>query len=94
MICQNLKYYKNMYWNVKYYTEDDINIMINNENRCIIVSNKNVYDVTNFVDEHPGGSNCLWKKCKERADCSIDFNFHGKKGQKLWGKFKIGQLVK
>ena len=81
------------YYNTIFFTKQDIDNMINNENKCIIYSNKTVYDITNYVDQHPGGSKCLWKKCIERADCSVDFNFHGIKGKKMWKKYKIGKLV-
>ena len=75
------------------FTHEQIYKMINTQNRCILVSKKYIYDVTKFADKHPGGSSCLWKKCKEHVDCSVDYNFHGNKGKKIWDKYKIGILT-
>ena len=71
------------------FTEEDITKMIQNE-RCIIFVKKAVYDVTEFIEKHPGGSNALLNKIGE--DCTVDFNYHSKNGRKLWDKYKIGYL--
>lgn len=33
--------------------------MENNADRCIIAVHENVYDVTDFIDEHPGGAEAI-----------------------------------
>ena len=71
------------------FTEQDITKMIENE-RCIIFVKKKVYDITDFINKHPGGSNSLLNKVGE--DCAVDFNYHSKNGKKLWDKYKIGYL--
>ena len=92
MIWKIIKFYKFAYQKTSYFTTDDIKFMINNENRCIIIANSNVYDITRFVKHHPGGSECLWKKSRELTDCSIDFDFHKKVGKNLWKEYKIGKF--
>jgi cytochrome b involved in lipid metabolism len=64
----------------------------NTINDCWIYANDNVYDITNFIKIHPGGSNCLLKKAG--TDCSYDFEFHSKNGKKIWDRYKIGKIKK
>ena len=71
------------------FTEEDITKMIENE-RCIIFVEKIVYDVTDFINKHPGGSNALLNEIGE--ECTVYFNYHSKTGRKLWDKYKIGYL--
>ena len=64
------------------------NEIINTKNKNWIVANDNVYDITELLDKHPGGKNCLIKHLKQ--DCTLDYNFHSKNGKKEWNKYKIG----
>ena len=73
-----------------YFSKEDIIDMINNKNQLIIIANSSVYNVTEYVDKHPGGSKCLKYKSQKIIDCSSDYYFHGKLGKKLWEKYKIG----
>ena len=57
-----------------------------------IVANNNVYDVTNFINIHPGGKNAIIKNLGK--DCTRDYNFHTKNGKKDWTKYKIGTVEK
>ena len=81
---------KNKY---KYFSNDDIKSLINNDNKCIVTANNFVYDVTDFLQDHPGGKMCIQQKCKNFKDCSEDFLFHGINGKKMWKKYKIGILI-
>jgi len=62
---------------------------MNNSNikRVIIYANGDSYDVTDFLNHHPGGAQCL--RFKNGKDCSDDYNFHSKHAKKIWKQFKI-----
>ena len=53
-----------------------------------------VYDATTYMKQHPGGERSILKKSGGVVDCAQDFKFHSKKGQKLWGKYIVGKVVK
>ena len=55
---------------------------------CWIIIHNKVYDVSNYINNHPGGSNLILNK--GGFDCTIDYKFHSKKAQKLITKFHIG----
>jgi len=63
---------------MKYYTYDDINIMINNK-KIILLINKDIYDFTNF--NHP--FNISFSDNKIGKDVIKDYNFHSKSSQKI-----------
>ncbi|CAD2093342.1 conserved Plasmodium protein, unknown function [Plasmodium vinckei lentum] len=59
---------------------------------CWVVANGNVYDVTNFIEDHPGGINCILNKASN--DVSSDFSFHSKYAQTaVWEPLKIGRVT-
>lgn len=58
-----------------------------------IVAGKDVYDVTAYIDRHPGGKQCIMRKAGGARDCTEDFQFHSKVGKRMFAKFKIGTLV-
>mmetsp|Transcript_13870 Transcript_13870/g.18112 ORF Transcript_13870/g.18112 Transcript_13870/m.18112 type:complete len:208 (+) Transcript_13870:42-665(+) len=58
-----------------------------------IIAGNDVYDITSYVEIHPGGASCLLRRAGGRKDCSEDFKFHSTRGQKAWTKYKIGRLV-
>ena len=72
---------------MKLYTQDDIDKMVN-DNKIILLVNKNIYDFTEF--NHP--FNICFYDNRLGKDVSVDFNFHSKKSKKLWKKYKIGEL--
>ena len=76
----------------QYFSKNDIIEMITINNQCIIIANSNVYNITEYIDSHPGGSKCLWEKSRNFTDCSSDFYFHGKSAKKQWNKYKIGVI--
>ena len=53
------------------YKKNDI-IKHNSANDCWILANNNIYDITKFINEHPGGQECLLKKAG--TDCTYDYN--------------------
>lgn len=60
---------------------------------CYITAGSCVYDVTPFLLAHPGGEKSILQKAQRNEDCAMDLTFHSKGGQKLWKKYRIGQLV-
>ena len=64
----------------------------NKEDDCWIIAKNNVYDVSKFINIHPGSKNAIMKHAGKI--CDIDFDFHSKYAKKLWKKYKIGTLKK
>ncbi|CAH1959019.1 unnamed protein product [Acanthoscelides obtectus] len=74
------------------YSFEDVKIH-NNENSCWVVLANSVYDVTPFLNEHPGGADILL----ENAGIEVTDQFfevgHSTKAIMLLGKYKIGELI-
>mmetsp|Transcript_99828 Transcript_99828/g.277798 ORF Transcript_99828/g.277798 Transcript_99828/m.277798 type:complete len:309 (+) Transcript_99828:333-1259(+) len=51
-----------------------------------------VYDVTPFVELHPGGERSLLRHAGQ--DSTVDFDFHSSGAQKLWKEYQIGTIVR
>ena len=64
----------------------------NSSNSAWIVSGNNVYDVTDYVKYHPGGTESILKRAGGAQDCSIDMEFHSKGARRMLSKLKIGVL--
>ena len=58
-----------------------------------ILCNSKIYDVTTYIQYHPGGINSILNKSGGIIDCSYDFSFHSHKAKKLWNSMIIGYLV-
>jgi cytochrome b involved in lipid metabolism len=78
--------------NLKEFTRNEI-IEENIKNPKYILIDKYIYNIEHIFIEHPGGFDCLLKKCKTLDNCKEDFNFHSKKGQNIWNKLLIGKLI-
>jgi len=63
------------------------------EESCWVLSNKDVFDVTNYLNEHPGGKTCFLRRSREMKDCSEDRMFHSKRGKEKWNQFRVAKLV-
>jgi|SaaInlStandDraft_1057018.scaffolds.fasta_scaffold86089_3 cytochrome b involved in lipid metabolism len=59
---------------------------------CWVIAHGNVYDITKFVNRHPGGKYVL--KSNAGKDVSRHFDFHPDRAQKIWKKFLIGTISK
>ena len=59
------------------------------ESRVILLCKKKIYDVTDFVDLHPG-TDIILKHTNN--DNTKNYKFHSKKAKKLWESFYIGNL--
>jgi len=58
-----------------------------------IVAGNDVYDVTNFLQSHPGGTSALLRRGGGARDCTEDYHFHSRSGRKQWAQYKIGILL-
>ncbi|ESO98309.1 hypothetical protein LOTGIDRAFT_114342 [Lottia gigantea] len=64
-----------------------------NETSCWIVVNDMVYDVTSFLDKHPGGSDVVLEHAGTDATVAFEDKGHSKYGVKLLEKYIIGELI-
>ncbi|VVU95041.1 Cytochrome b5-like Heme/Steroid binding domain [seawater metagenome] len=63
----------------------------NTSDDCWIVAHNKVYDVTDFIKNHPAGIQSILNKAG--TDCTLDFDFHPKKTQQnIWEKYLIGKI--
>ena len=76
---------------MNYYTIKEVS-RHNTEDDCWIIAKNNVYDVTKFINIHPGSKNAILKHAGQV--CDIDFDFHSKNAKKIWSKYKIGKILK
>lgn len=58
-------------------TSSDDNVE-NVEERCVISLDRRCYDVTSFIDSHPGGRENLWRYCGRDATEAFDVFGHSK----------------
>ena len=63
------------------------------ENSVWIVADDTVYDVTSYIQYHPGGMECILKKAGGKHNCMRDLQFHSHRGQQLFNKYAIGKVV-
>ena len=59
-------------------------------NDCWLIAHGIVYDVTDFLSQHPGGSQSILMHAGKRVD--DDFDFHPREAQKMWNQYRIGTL--
>jgi len=65
----------------------------NDKNSTWIVINNDVYDVTEFLNEHPGGEEVLIEQAGKEASEAFEDVGHSSDAREMMGKFKIGTLV-
>lgn len=69
------------------YTREEVNEN-NTKESCWIIANNIVYDVTSYINKHPGGKFAILSK--GGTDVTKHFAWHTKRAKKLWDKRKIG----
>lgn len=57
---------------------------------CWLHAHGKVYDVTDFVAQHPGGQFAILRHAGKNAD--RDFDFHSRSARKLWDTLRIGKV--
>jgi len=76
-----------------YYTRAEIQ-RHNTEASAWIVAGEDIYDVTDYIEHHPGGKYSIMKKIGGVVDCTQDLMYHSKSGQKYWKQFLVGKVTR
>ncbi len=76
---------------MKYYSYLEV-INHTNEESCWILVGRNIYDVTEFLNIHPGSKEAILKYAGQNAKES--YNYHSKKAKKYGRNYFIDKLLK
>ncbi|KAL7074299.1 hypothetical protein ACQ4LE_006238 [Meloidogyne hapla] len=76
----------------KQFTRSEVSENNSNNNCWIIIGNK-VYDVTKFLDEHPGGCEVLLEKAGEDRTEAFEDIGHSTDARKMKEDYFIGEVV-
>ena len=74
------------------WTQSEIDRKIAQDGCVLIIANRFVYDVTDFLSSHPGEEEIIRQKSGGGQDCTADYNFHGPKSRKLWAKYRVARF--
>ena len=66
----------------------------NTEESAWILVGNDIYDATPYIQSHPGGMTIILKKAGGVMDCAEDMNFHSKRAQREWKRYKVGTLCR
>ena len=64
----------------------------NKRNDCYLVINNKVYDVTSYIDYHPGGAETIVSRCGMEVT-GLFASIHSNRAWDLLKKFKVGTLA-
>ncbi|XP_054627940.1 cytochrome b5 [Dunckerocampus dactyliophorus] len=76
---------------VKYYTLEDIRVHNMSTDTWLIIHDK-VYDITSFIEEHPGGEEVLLEQAGSDATESFEDVGHSTDAREMLQQFYIGEL--
>ncbi|EEB12650.1 Cytochrome b5, putative [Pediculus humanus corporis] len=76
---------------VKLFTRNDVSKSKNSKSTQIIIHNI-VYDVTEFLNEHPGGEEVLLDHAGKDATEAFEDVGHSRDARDMMSKYKIGEL--
>ncbi|XP_066249017.1 cytochrome b5-like isoform X2 [Euwallacea similis] len=65
----------------------------NNKNSTWFIINNDVYDVTEFLNEHPGGEEVLIEQAGKEATEAFEDVGHSSDAREMMEKYKIGTIV-
>eukprot|EP00124_Ichthyophonus_hoferi_P001772 Ihof_evm5s102 gene=Ihof_evmTU5s102 len=60
---------------------------------CLVIVNKGIYDVTDYLNVHPGGKKLLLKNSGQDATADFEAGFHSQIARMLLDHLKVGQVV-
>ncbi|KAF5451793.1 hypothetical protein F2P56_026864 [Juglans regia] len=75
----------------KVYTFEEV-VKHNNKNDCWIIVFGKVYDVTQFLHEHPGGDEVLVSATEKDATDEFEFVGHSNTAKNMMSKYYIGDI--
>lgn len=70
-----------------YYTLSEVQQHVTADD-CWLIAHGRVYDVTSFIECHPGGARAILRHAG--TDSSLDFDFHSSSARKLWRPLQVG----
>ncbi|MES1917212.1 MAG: hypothetical protein MHM6MM_008962, partial [Cercozoa sp. M6MM] len=76
---------------LKTYTADEV-AKHNTEQDCWIILDGKVYDVTKFLDDHPGGADTILDFAGEDSTEAFEEIFHSEKARQQAEEYLIGKL--
>lgn len=76
----------------KQYTKSEV-ASLNCKDQTLIIIHDNVYDLTKFLNEHPGGEEVLLDHGGKDASEDFDDVGHSKDALDLMKNYKVGELV-
>ncbi|XP_073967812.1 cytochrome b5 [Bombus fervidus] len=76
----------------KKYTRSEV-VSLNCKDKTLFIIHDNVYDVTKFLNEHPGGEEVLLDHGGKDASEDFDDVGHSKDALDLMNNYKVGELV-
>lgn len=76
----------------KQYTLEEVKKHNDNKSSWIVIHN-NVYDVTKFLNDHPGGEEILLEHAGKDGSESFEDVGHSSDARELMTKYKIGEIV-
>lgn len=79
--------------NVKVYTLEEV-AKHNNKKTCWIIVSGKVYDVTPFLEDHPGGDEVLISSTERDATDEFEFVGHSDSAKETMKKYYIGDFDK
>jgi len=65
----------------------------NSNQKAWVVIHNNIYDVTAFLNEHPGGEEVLLEQASKDATEAFEDVGHSTDAREMMKKFKVGELV-
>lgn len=72
-----------------FYTIEEVN-QHNKSEDCWVISNSKVYNVTNFINKHPGGKFAILSKAG--TDVTKHFQYHSEDAKKYGKKYEMGKI--
>ncbi|CAL1604102.1 unnamed protein product [Knipowitschia caucasica] len=76
---------------VKYYTLEDIRLHNMSTDTWLIINDK-VYDITSFLEEHPGGEEVLLEQAGSDATESFEDVGHSTDAREMLEQYYVGEL--
>ncbi|KAK5649714.1 hypothetical protein RI129_000743 [Pyrocoelia pectoralis] len=76
----------------KIFRREEVKQHNDNENSWIVINNS-VYDVTAFLNEHPGGEEVLLEQAGRDGSEAFEDVGHSSDAKELMTKYKIGEII-